>query len=463
MTKLVKTTIHDSFMYSGSTYDVTNFIKSRSNDSVFINDCLTKLVIKRTKEDFTDRDYEIIDYLLYKGADPTHCPNDGKSLSKLLDIVMDSKDERLIEIFVQYMKYLDDPTKNPCDKIPEYFSFHSNAVIAAVAYQNLDVVRYAVKLSVRPNERSFHFKNAPLHIAASLPSVDITKYILQYYPNIEVKNRSWETPLLFAARNNQIEQVRFLLKQGAYYRVNDINDNTLLHVVCYQKRKIDVEMLEVLLDAGCDPNAFGDHGLTPLHIVAMNQNKPSALEFAKLLIQRGGDVNAKAVYGDTVLHTLLEQFVYRNQFLDIFLNSKADLTITNDSRSTFLDILLLDCHTFKRQHILKHLVLLDVSGKFNIGSKPISDVAEDQQFEKDCRAELQRLNFRRIPKFQTGPWYSLMEILILDEMEISRLCINRKLRRFISKFNEKKYTHYGRQLKTILERGLKIYQEREGL
>ncbi|XP_045460101.1 ankyrin-1-like [Harmonia axyridis] len=456
---------YDLIVYSGSAHDVINHIKPRSKNMDYIDYFLGRLVHKRTKKDFTDRDYEIIQYLISKGADTTAYIRKGNSRYKLLDLVLKSKDEKLIKIFVQDMRYVDDDDTdtNLCNLHQQFFSFHTSSVLAAVAYQNLDLVQYAVKFSSHHNERSFLLNNTPLHIAASLPRVDITKYILKYYPNLEEGNILGETPLFFAVKKNRIRQVRFLLEIGANFRTRDLKDNTLLHVVCYQKRKTDVKMLEILLDAGCDPNAFGELRQTPLHFIAKKQHKRHALEFAKLLIQRGGDVNIQDFLGDTVLHDLANfcegySFI---QFFDLFLDSGANLTIINDLNRTYLDILLLEQRAVIRQMILKTLILRDVSGQFKTGFNPISYLSEDEQFEEDCRDELRRLNSCKIPTFLTEPEYSLVRILISNKMQISNLCINPKLRKIISEFNERDYKYYGCELKTLMESGLKIFHERE--
>lgn len=55
------------------------------------------------------------------------------------------------------------------------------------------------------------------------------------------------------------------------------------------------ELVEVLLDAGADPNSRDKDGLTPL-MFAAGQGR---LDLVKLLLARGADVNTKAAYGIT--------------------------------------------------------------------------------------------------------------------------------------------------------------------
>jgi ankyrin repeat protein len=60
--------------------------------------------------------------------------------------------------------------------------------------------------------------------------------------------------------------------------------NTLLHEACWHKR---LEAVEVLLAAGADVNARGDHGRTPLHCAVNDAPAAEALPIVQLLLDRG--------------------------------------------------------------------------------------------------------------------------------------------------------------------------------
>lgn len=78
----------------------------------------------------------------------------------------------------------------------------------------------------------------------------------------------------------------------------------LLHMAL-QNPKTNLQVLTMLLDAGCDPNAKSRSGLTPLVSVMHHPNLENRLAFTNLLLQRGADPSKVAPRGSGS-HTLLE-------------------------------------------------------------------------------------------------------------------------------------------------------------
>ncbi|XP_045463695.1 putative ankyrin repeat protein RF_0381 [Harmonia axyridis] len=300
-------------------------------------------------------------------------------------------------------------------------------------------------------------------MAATLPNANVTITLLNKKLCCEEKTTNEETPIFFAVKNNQMEQVKILLKYGANLRARDINSNTVLHALCSEEGEINIELLEFLLNVGCDPNSFGKNSCTPLQMLAENGRINNALECAELLIRRGADVNLQNLHGDTVLHTLSyscdeSQFIL---FLELLLKSKADTNIVNHDNRTFLDELLLDCCHSRRHTILKHLILLDINGKYQFCVNPIHCDSLDVDFQKRSRKELLHLRSRKIAQFQSQPEYSLVRILSSTVREVSRLCWNQTLITAMSEFEERKFPIYGRELKCKFEAGLRLFLEQQ--
>jgi ankyrin repeat protein len=126
------------------------------------------------------------------------------------------------------------------------------------------------------------------------------------------------TPLVYAARSNDVESARILLEAGA-----DINQTTgygwspLLAATQNRNYKLAV----FLLERGADVNLANKGGWTPLYIATDNRNIESGdypvrrpdmdhLEYIKILLNKGANVNAR-VKDSTETRT-----VFTNQWLD---------------------------------------------------------------------------------------------------------------------------------------------------
>jgi ankyrin repeat protein len=126
------------------------------------------------------------------------------------------------------------------------------------------------------------------------------------------------TPLVYAARSNDLESVKILLAAGA-----DINQVTGYGwsplLVATQNRYYKLGAF--LLDHGADPNLANKGGWTPLYLATDNRNIENGdypvrkgdmdhLDFIKLLLDKSADVNAR------MKESTETRTVFTNQWLD---------------------------------------------------------------------------------------------------------------------------------------------------
>lgn len=86
------------------------------------------------------------------------------------------------------------------------------------------------------------------------------------------------------------------------HQYKEHDGGTLLHIAVYESAKSSVEML---LDAGCDPNCVDEKGLHPLHHI--NYRRHQALEILKVFSIKGISLLSTETNGCTIWHRWTQQ------------------------------------------------------------------------------------------------------------------------------------------------------------
>lgn len=107
-----------------------------------------------------------------------------------------------------------------------------------------------------------------LHLAASHDKRDVARYLLSKGISLHAKNAGEHTALHEAAMQGHPEMVRLLLehepdKASMAGELLIALHLVLDHYLAFEKGK--VELVKLLLRAGCDPNGLSSEGYTPLH------------------------------------------------------------------------------------------------------------------------------------------------------------------------------------------------------
>lgn len=313
-------------------------------------------------------DYDLIDFLLYMGADSSiknmngdtalhvAIKNNAVKSSEILAAIeknifaKDGEGVSALEMGIKkgskfYDALITEKTGNIVDgqgeSIVHYF----------VKWQNKDALNVAIKkrlpisvddiYGISPLEICYENSNslvsiqmaADLLLAGAAPQRGNFSY---FEDSVTTRNPSLrfddgQTPLHIATIQGQNGVVEYLINRGASTKAKDISGSTPLHEAVRYGR---TEIANLLLKAGANPNAQDSLGKTPLLIISKQESRA---DIYSLLLTYGADANSKDMYGDTPLH-IATMAGMKTSILEKLVNSGADINERNKKGVTPLSL-----------------------------------------------------------------------------------------------------------------------------
>ncbi len=166
-----------------------------------------------------------------------------------------------------------------------------------------------------------------LSFLASANASNLVKEAINAGASLEANgdSESETTPLMVAAFNLSVESAAVILqaikeKEGAAERlVNkaDVDGDAAIHQAidhgAFVKPQIEIDMLNLLLDAGADPNARNGYGSTPLMACTGPNASNANIDLMKILIDAGADPFLKNNGGYTALDLVKDNELFSSE------------------------------------------------------------------------------------------------------------------------------------------------------
>lgn len=214
----------------------------------------------------------------------------------------------------------------------------------AVVDGSYDIIKLLLDKGAEVNAESVMGLTA-LHIAAQMCELSILRLLLIAGANpnsLEISRYTEDlcesdisgctqgkTALHYAAENGSLLCSRLLLESGVDPTIKDRFGETALHLMVINLQ--DIGTIELLIDSGGDVNARNGDGCTPLFNALSSGNK----DIIQILLDSGAAVNIKDTSGNTPLHKAVECGL---QFIKLLLKWGADVDATNVDGVTALQL-----------------------------------------------------------------------------------------------------------------------------
>jgi len=178
----------------------------------------------------------------------------------------------------------------------KYDDYHT-PLFSAIVNKNYEITKLLIEKGADVNAKTGRYNETPLHIAVKKGNYEIAKLLIEKGADVNTKAGRYNAiPLNFALENKNYEIAKLLIEKGA--DVNTIagrNNETPLHIALENK---NYEIAKLLIKKEANINAITNSKNTSLHIALKNENN----EISKLIIGKGADLSIKNDYGYTALH-----------------------------------------------------------------------------------------------------------------------------------------------------------------
>ena len=180
------------------------------------------------------------------------------------------------------------------------------ALNLAVAEESLDLETVKILLKNGANPNIFADGRAPIHMITSNEynlNLDILQELLKYGAKVNVVDAGGNSPLShICGKSQNIEAISLLIQYGGDVNLKVLQGDSLLH---YVSQFTNLQAMNLLLTHGADANSFNYVKTSPMHELALNNEKENTEVITKsinLLAKYEANCDAQDMVGKTPLH-----------------------------------------------------------------------------------------------------------------------------------------------------------------
>ncbi|KAL8992921.1 MAG: hypothetical protein Q9169_006740, partial [Polycauliona sp. 2 TL-2023] len=247
----------------------------------------------------------------------------------------------------------------PLYAIDEPTHMGTTALMKAASCGHRHLVSLFMNNGADPEKHNWY--GTVLHGAAEAGEIGCIHELLDRGVNVDIKDDFGRTPLVCAADSSHVRAMHALLERGADVNIQCNGEGTLLYEIVEQRGPI--EIIQMLLAFGADPNTPGMSGLQPLHITAMKDE--DNVETARMLLDYRSNLNAPGWKGRTPFQTAAA--ANNIAHMQLFLDRGADIDAHSiDYKTTALSIAVRHCNTNAVQFLLDKGANLEIADVLDI-------------------------------------------------------------------------------------------------
>ena len=243
------------------------------------------------------------------------------------------------------VKYLLDKGANPNTANNE----NKTALMIAIANNNFDISKLLIQQGANINTKDEYGYTALMR-AAMIGSYEMVKFLLENGANINTKDNDGNTVLYYNiyydhyGEEERLENAKkifnLLIKYGADVNTKDNDGASLLDTAYTTELALNREMFKVLVENGFDlesridggEHSPDDYNYTPLMIAAAIND----YDMVQFLVEKGADVNTKthSEYSSVETPLLLSLDNENSSVAEYLINNGADINVTNEDGET---------------------------------------------------------------------------------------------------------------------------------